>query len=430
MMWACCLALCTAAGASDWPQWRGPLATGVAPRGNPPITWSESKNIRWKTPLPGRGHSSPIVWADRVYVTSAVPIGKPLSPRYSGRPGAHNNLPVTQKRAFVVMAVDRKTGRIVWRKTVREAIPHEGGHETASLASASPVTDGTLIIAFFGSNGLYCLNTAGEIQWQKDFGKMHSKHGHGEGASPALHGDTLIVNWDHQGDSFIVALNKHTGEQIWRQPRDELTSWSTPIVVEHNGKQQIIVNGTNAIRAYDLATGRVIWSCGGLSANIVASPVSADGYAYAASSYDKKAMVAIRLPGAAGDITHSEHVVWRRRRGTPYVPSLLLYDDALYFLSHYQNVMSRLVAKTGKQPTGPYRLPAVGNIYASPVAASGRIYITDLNGVTLVMTHEQTPRVLAVNRLDDHFSASAAIAGGDFFLRGRRHLYCIAEPSE
>jgi len=403
------------------------LATGVAPHGDPPVHWSETKNVRWKMTLPGRGHSSPVVWGDRVYVTAAVPAGKALPPRYARRPGTHNNLPVTHHQRFIVLAINRANGEIVWQKLVHEALPLEGGHETASLASASPVTDGQYVFAFFGSHGLYCLNRKGDVQWQIDLGAMHTKHGHGEGASPVLHGDTLIVNWDHQGDSFIVALNKHTGDQRWRMLRDELTSWSTPIVIEHKGEAQVIVNGTNRIRSYDLTTGKVIWECAGLSANIVASPVFADGYVYAASSYVKKAMLAIRIDGAAGDITHTNHIVWKSRRGTPYVPSLLLYDDALYFLSHYQNVLSRVIAKTGQQPSGPYRLPAIGNVYASPVGAADRIYITDLNGVTLVMTHEQTPKVLAVNRLDDSFSASAAIAGRELFLRGSRYLYCIAK---
>jgi outer membrane protein assembly factor BamB len=180
------------------------------------------------------------------------------------------------------------------------------------------------------------------------------------------------------------------------------------------------------VRGYDLASGQVIWQCGGLSRNVVASPVAADGMVYAASSYDKQGMLAIQLDGALGDITSSEQVVWSLDRRTPYVPSPLLYGDALYFLRHYQGILTRLDAKTGQERQGPFRLAGVRNLYASPVGAADRIYLTDREGTTLVMSHEEVPKILAANRLDDTFSASAAIAGDELFLRGQRNLYCIA----
>jgi outer membrane protein assembly factor BamB len=410
-----------------WPQWRGPLGTGVAPRAQPPVEWSETKHIRWKTPLPGKGHSTPIVWGDHIFLTTAIPYGEPVKPRFV-RPGAHDNLAMTYHHEFVVLAVDRKTGKILWQKSVHKAVPNEAGHVSASLASASPVTDGERVFAFFGSYGLYCLDTSGKLLWKKDLGEMHSKHGHGEGSSPALHGDTLVVNWDHEEQSFIVALDKRTGDQRWRVGRPEETSWATPIVVEHNGKAQVIVSGTKRIRSYDLTDGTLIWECGGLSSNIVASPVAANGFVYAGSSYDTRAMLAIRLDGAKGDITGTEQVVWFRRRGTPYVPSPLLYGDSIYNMQHYQGVIVRLDAKTGKEDGEPVRLEAIRDVYSSPVGAAGRIYVTSREGVTQVMTHgEETPRMLAVNRLDDSFSASAALVGRELFLRGERSLYCIAD---
>ena len=281
--------------------------------------------------------------------------------------------------------------------------------------------------AFFGSRGLYCFDLNGEPQWEKDLGEMQTKHGHGEGSSPVLHGDTLVVNWDHEGESFVTAFDKSTGKQRWEVAREEVTSWATPIVVEHAGKHQVVVSGTNRVRGYDLATGAVIWECGGLSANIVASPVAADGIVYAGSSYDKRALLAIRLEGARGDITGTDCVLWRRRRGTPYVPSPLLYGDSLYFLRHYQGILSRVNTKTGEDRGGPFRLGGLRDIYASPVGAADRIYITDRNGTTLVISHDETQRVLAQNRLDDSFSASAAIVDREMFLRGEKYLYCIAE---
>jgi outer membrane protein assembly factor BamB len=411
----------------NWAQWRGPLGTGVAPAATPPVEWSETKNIRWKTTLPGKGHSTPIVWGDRLFLTTAVPYGKPVKPRFPERPGAHDNLTMTHAHEFVVLAVDRRDGKVLWRQTVRKEAPHEAGHVSASLASPSPVTDGERLFAFFGSRGLYCLDFSGKVQWKKDLGEMHTKHGHGEGSSPALHGDILIVNWDHEEQSFLVALDKRTGKQRWRVARPEDTSWATPIVVEHGGKAQVIVPGTKRLRAYDLASGAVIWECGGLSSNIVASPVSANGFVYAGSSYEIRALLAIRLDGAKGDITGSKQVIWSRRRGTPYVPSPLLYGEALYNLHHYQGILSRIDVKTGEDQ-GPFRLEAITDVYSSPVGAAGRVYVTSRDGVTQVISHgKEMPRVLAVNRLDDGFNASAAIVGRELFLRGERNLYCIAE---
>jgi outer membrane protein assembly factor BamB len=412
----------------DWPQWRGPLGTGVAPAARPPVQWSENKHIRWKTALPGKGHSTPIVWGERIFLTTAIPYGEFVKPRLPSRPGAHDNLSMTRHHEYAVLAVSRKTGKILWKQTVYKDLPHEAGHITASLASASPVTDGERVFAFFGSRGLYCLDLDGKLLWRKNLGEMHTKHGHGEGSSPALYGETLIVNWDQEEQSFLLALDKRTGKPRWRAARAEDTSWATPIVVEHAGKAQVIVPGTNRLRGYDLASGAVVWECGGLSSNIVASPVAANGVVFAGSSYETRNLLAIRLDGARGDITGSKHVLWSRRRGCPYVPSPLLYGDTLYTLQHYQGIISRLDARTGDDRGGPFRLEAIDDAYASPVAAAGRIYITSRDGITQVMSHgDPVPKTLGLNRLDDRISASPAIAGRELLLRGERYLYCIAE---
>ncbi|MBI1367106.1 MAG: PQQ-binding-like beta-propeller repeat protein [Planctomycetes bacterium] len=412
---------------SNWPQWRGPLATGVAPQADPPVRWSEQENIRWKLSPPGKGHSTPIVWDNHIFLTAAAPVGEAQEPRYSGAPGAHDNAPITHRQQFLVMAVDRRDGRMLWQRMVHEALPHEGSHVSASLASNSPVTDGERVYAFFGSYGLYCLGFDGELVWRADLGVMHTKHGHGEGASPALYGDTLIVNWDHEGQSYLYAFDKRTGAIRWKAPRDEPTSWATPIVVEHDGRVQVIVAGTNRMRGYDLATGDEIWACGGLSSNIVASPVVGDGLVFAGCSYNKRAVLAVRLDGAAGDVTGTQQVAWSTNRGTPYVPSLLSYDQALYYLSHYQGVLTRVDAATGRGRPGAFRLSGIRNVYASPVGAAGRVYITSRDGVTLVISHDDQPQVLALNQLEDTFSASAVPVGGDLLLRGEQYLYCINE---
>lgn len=411
----------------NWPSWRGPLGTGVAPQAQPPTAWGERKNVRWKTPLPGHGHSTPVVWGDQVYVTAAIPVGEELiPPRHDNAPGSHDNLPIRHQQQFVVMSVNRQSGKIDWQQTVHEEIPSEGGHTTGSLASHSPVTDGEVVIAFFGSHGLFALDSSGTILWQKDFGQMHSKHGHGESSSPALHGNTVVVNWDHEGESFLAAFDRRTGKEIWKKDRDEVTSWSSPVIVVDEGRPQVIVSGTNFIRGYDLATGEVIWRCRGLSNNIVASPVIDGGIGYFANSYNTRNLLAIRFAGAKGDLTGSERVLWTRRRGTPYVPSPLLYEGVLYFLGHYQNVLTRIDAESNTDQPGPMRLHAIRDVYASPVGADGRVYIMGRDGTTVVLSHADKPKVLAVNRIADTVSASLALVDDEIFVRGENALYCIA----
>jgi outer membrane protein assembly factor BamB len=239
----------------QWPQWRGPLSTGVAPHADPPVEWSETKNVRWKVALPGKGHSTPVIWNDRVFVTTAVAVGEAFPARFSGAPGGHDEQPITHRESFTVLALDRASGKILWQRAVHEEIPHQGGHLTASLASSSPITDGERVFAHFGSWGLYCLDLNGEILWQKNFGRLESLHGHGEGSSPALHGDTLVVNWDNEGDSFLIGLDKRTGRELWKTPREKASSWSSPIITEAGGKAQVIVAGSQRIRGYDLADG-------------------------------------------------------------------------------------------------------------------------------------------------------------------------------
>lgn len=414
--------------AEQWPQWRGPTGQGISTTATPPVEWSEDRNIAWKVALPGKGHSSPVVWGQRVFVTAAVPVGDARPPVYDQAPGSHDNSPVTHRFEFVVLCLDRADGAILWRTRVAEAFPHEGGHVSGSLASNSPVTDGSRVYAFFGSRGVHCLDFAGEVLWSRQFGTMHTRHAHGEGASPVLAGGLLVVNWDHEGQSFITGLDKITGEEKWRTARDEPTSWSTPLVIESEGRRQVVVSATNRIRAYDLATGAEIWQCAGMSRNVIASPLFAAGVVYAGSSYDTRAMLAIRVAGARGDVSGSGHVLWERNKRTPYVPSPLLYEGTLYTFGHYQAILSCIDPETGEDKAGPFRLPGLQNFYASPVAAAGRIYLADLNGATMVLRHAGQPEPIALNQLGDSFSATPALAGSDLFLRGEAFLYCVRAP--
>ncbi len=413
--------------ATQWGQWRGPLGTGVAPQADPPVEWSEDRNIRWKIPLPGRGHSSPVVWDQRIFLTTAIPYGETLPHPGHDSHGHHDNVRPEQAYEFVVMAIDRRDGRILWQRTVAQEQPHESTHETGTWASNSAVTDGERVYASFGSRGVYCLDLDGTILWQVDPGDMRIRHGHGEGSTAALHGDTLILNWDHEGASFVQALDTRTGREIWRAARDEGTSWSSPLVVEHAGRKQVIIAATNRVRAYDLASGDVVWECGGLSGNVVATPVAGDGYVYVTNSYETREMLAIRLADARGDITGTAAVAWTRHRDTPYVPSPLLYGDRLYFLKHYQGYLTCVDAKTGKPLFARQRLPEIGNVYASLVGAAGRIYIVDRNGATVVLKHGDKLEVLARNQLDDSFSATPALVGRELILRGERFLYSVSK---
>jgi outer membrane protein assembly factor BamB len=414
--------------AHSWAQWRGPMATGVAPHADPPTQWSETQHVRWKIAIPGKAHSSPIAHGDHVFLATAIPIGERQKPVYDRAPGTHDNVPVTHRHQFVVLAVRRLDGRIAWQKVLKEDFPHEGGHETGSLASNSPTTDGEMLYAHFGSRGLYALGLDGGLKWQKDLGRMDTLHAHGEGSSPVVYRDTVFVVWDHEGDSFVAAFDKRTGSERWRAARDEKTSWSTPIVVEHAGKPQLVVSATRRVRGYDITNGKVLWECAGLTDNVVSSPVYGHGMVFAGNSYYRQAMFGVRLDGAAGDITATDRVAWRLNRMTPYVSSPLLYDDTLYFLRHLQNILSRVEPSTGKPRGEALRLEGIGDmIFSSPVGAAGRIYVTGRDGSTVVVRHDRENAIVAVNRLEDSFSASAALIDRELYLRGERWLYCLAE---
>jgi len=422
------LALCAAVsaladGAAEafWPQWRGPLGAGVGPQADPPLNWSETNNVKWKLPLPGEGDSTPIVWADRVFALSAVPAGKEAGE------GAKEN-GAGQTFRFTVFCIDRASGKILWQRVARETAPHEGRQENNTFASASPVTDGTWVWAFFGSRGLYCYDFAGNLKWQKDFGLMKTKMGFGEGASPALSGDTLVINWDHEGEDFIAAFDKTTGRELWRQPRDEATGWSTPLIVTFNGRKQVVVNATGKARGYDLATGKELWSCGGQTANAIPSPVAQADLVYLTSGFRGSALQAIHL-GRTGDLTGTDAIAWSHNKGAPYVPSPLLADDFLYVISGNDAMISCFDAKTGAPHFERERLEGIRGVYASPVAANGRVYVLGREGACVVLKKGPKLEVLAVNKLADTRSdASIALVEKQLFLRTGHNLYCISEP--
>lgn len=330
---------------------------------------------------------------------------------------------------FVVLALDRSDGSVVWRTTVKEAAPHEPGHQTGSLASNSPWTDGEHIIVSFGSRGLHSLNMDGEIQWSKDFGPMQSRLGFGEGSSPALYGDTVVLLWDHEGDSFIAAFDKSTGEELWRKPRDEGTSWSSPLIAEVDGRVQVITSATTSSRSYDLATGELIWTLAGLGINVVPTPVLVGDIVYLMSGYQTYKFQAVDLAGARGDLANSANVLWDYDRNTSFVPSPLIYDDFVYFFRGNNGTLTCLNVNNGDIHYEAERI-GLRSVYSSPVGVAGRVYLTSREGITKVIKLSGTYEELASNQLDDALDASAAIVGDELYLRGRQYLYCIATTNQ
>jgi outer membrane protein assembly factor BamB len=417
---ALCLAMSSAlAHASPaeepyWPYWRGPAADGMA-SGDAPLHWSDTENVLWKTDIPGRGHSSPVVWGDRIFLTTAIPTApaKPDLPASSNRGGfGGGNTGPQPEHKFVVMCLDRKTGKILWQRTANTASPHEGYHTTyGSFASNSPVTDGKHVYAFFGSRGMYCYDMDGRLVWEKDLGvQMRMRMAFGEGTAPVLHDDRLILIFDHEGDSFIVTLDKESGKEIWRVPRDEQSNWSAPLVVEYRGRKQIVVSATNKVRSYDFQTGRLIWECAGLGMNTIPQPVRQEDLVFVMSGYRNPNLMAIRL-GREGDLTGTDAVVWSQTRGNSYTGLISCYN-----------------ARTGVPYYHQVRLPKTYSFKSSPVGANGKLYLASENEDVVVLGMGEKYEVLAVNTMTDEvFIATPAITGGQIFLRSQKRLYCIHE---
>ena len=423
------------AGETDayWPQWRGPEGNGVAPQGKPPTRWSEERNVRWRTGIPGLGHSSPVVWGDRVFLTTAVETDQAVDPAEVAK--KEETVPAWRRRTgraparvcrFAVIAVGRNDGKILWQQDAAVEAPSTGVHRYASWASHSPVTDGERVYAHFGTHGLYCYTVRGKQQWGRRFGHMNVRASFGEGSSPVLRGDSLVVNWDHEGQSFIVAMDKRTGETRWRKERDEPTSWSTPLVVVHEGRPQVVASATR-VRSYELATGKDLWQCGGMTLNVVPCPVYGDGIVYVMSGFRGNALLAIRPARAEGDITGSEEAIaWKYEGdGTSYVPSPVLYGGNLYFLKRNDNALSCLDARTGVSRYEKRVLPGIKTVFSSPVAANDCVYVTGKSGTTYVMRHGNDFTIVATNTLEDSFTASPAVVADELYLRGHEYLYCL-----
>jgi outer membrane protein assembly factor BamB len=430
------IALCAFAlhaAPDDWPRWRGPADNGMA-RGDAPLEWSDSQRVAWKAAVPGRGHSTPVIWRDRIFVATAVPTGKPpaapvepppeAGPRRRGGPGGGGG--PQAEHALMVMAFDRKTGKRLWEKTARTVTPHDGYHQQyGSFASHSPVVDARHVVVSFGSHGVYCYTHDGQLVWEKDLGlRMRMLLSFGEGSAPALDGNTVVLLYDHEGDSLLVALDKNTGRELWRTPRPAGSTWSTPLIAPVDGRKQVIVSATKFVGGYDLVTGKLIWQATGLGRNVIPQPVVADGTVHVMSGYQNPNQLAIRL-GREGDLTATDAVQWQNQRGNSYTPSPVLHEGRLYFLTD-SGTLSCVDAKTGKPYYSQQRLPKPYSFKASPVGANGKLYLATEDGDVVVVKMGETFEVLATNTLaDEMFIASPVIVDGEIFLRGRNTLYCI-----
>ena len=399
--------------ADNWGHWRGPTGNGIALNAEPPTSWSATKNVKWKVEIPGRSSGSPVVWDDSVFVVSAVPTGK-----------ANGRLPNLD---FKLFCFDRKNGKKLWEQTAVTATPHEDTHANNGFSSASPCTDGKHVYAHFGSRGLYCYTMDGKLVWKRDdFGNMQTRLMFGEGSSPTIEGNKILVPWDHDGPSALYALDKLTGETIWKTPRDEPTCWATPLVAEVAGKKQVIMNGQNFARAYDLETGKELWRCAGQTERPVASAVADKDLAFVGSGHKGSFLGAFRMDGT-GDIKGTNKVVWSIDRDTPDIGSPILSSGRIYFYKGKSGQLSCVDAATGKPYYMASRIPGVDTTYASPVAAGGYVFLTGRNGTTVVIKDANELSIIQTNSLGEPVDATPAPVGNELFVRGEKHLFCIAK---
>lgn len=399
----------------NWSHWRGPLANGSSPDATPPIEWSATQNVKWKSPVPGRGSGSPVVWEDKVFVVTAVAA--------DGKRGFDGER--FSKLTFKLFCFDRKTGKVRWQKDAVTATPHEGTHSTNGFASASPCTDGKLVYAHFGSRGLYCYTTEGELIWKRDdFGNMKTRNSFGEGSSPTLVDDKILVPWDHEGPSSLYALNRFTGKTIWKTERDEPTNWCTPLVVEHNGGKQVIINGQNFIRSYDLKQGKELWRIAGKAQRPVTSAVAIDDLVIVTSGFRGSYGGAFRLSGR-GDLKGTKDEVWSWEKNTPDLASPLLSGNLLYFHKAKSASLSCVNPLTGEAYYTASKIPGLSTLYASPVAAGGHVFVTGRSGTTAVIKDGKKLEIVSTNSVDEGVDATPALVDDQIFIRGERHLFCI-----
>jgi outer membrane protein assembly factor BamB len=418
--------------AEDWPGWRGD-GRGISPEKSLPWKWSEKEGVKWKTPIPGAGHSSPVVWGHRVFVSTAVAKDPNVQTFRGGvYMGGNSPRPDESEHAYRLICLDAEQGTVLWSKDLARQMPKTRRHIKNTYASETPVTDGKYVFVSFGPVGLYAVDFEGNVVWQRDLGPMSRRRGWGTGASPILFRNMVIVKCDSDDKSYIAAFDKATGEQLWRTERQEEASWGTPFLSEAGGRTTVVTNATRRMRGYDAATGQLLWECAGGSMITVPSPVATQGLVFLSSGHNvipPRPIIAVR-PEASGDITpprgqsQSQGVAWSYRQGGPYVTSPLALDEYLYVPSD-NGSLTCYEARTGKVVYAEQKLGGRNAITASPVAGDGKIYVQAEGGECYVIKPGPAFEILTVNKLDEIFCASPAVSAGKIYLRGRKHLYCI-----
>jgi outer membrane protein assembly factor BamB len=430
------------ARSQNWPQFRGPSASGISEGKPAPDKWNAETgdNLLWKTPIPGLAHASPVVWGDRVFITTAVSsIAKPFF-----RPGLYGDVDSdtdVSKHTWKVYCLDKKSGAILWERIATEGIPKTKRHIKSTFNSSSPATDGRYVVAFFGSEGLYCYDINGKLKWKVDLGVLDGgwfydpDYQWGTASSPIIYKDMVILQCDVQKDSYVAAWDLKSGKQLWKTSREEIPSWGTPTIVEGKSRVELVTNATRAVRAYDPITGKELWQLKGNPEVTATTPISAHDLIYICNSYRPNQPLYAIKPGASGDITLKEgqdtndFVAWSKQRGGSYMPTPLVYGDYLYVNAN-QGVLTVYEAKTGTRVYQQRIADKGGSYSASPVANAGKIYLSSEDGEVIVVKAGPKYELISINPVGEVIMATPAISDGVIFVRGQSHLFAFSERSK
>ena len=436
-----CLAA-SAARAQNWPQFRGAGASGVAEGKPAPAKWDavKAENVRWKTPIPGLGHSSPVVWGDKVFVTTAVTTAPKQETRY-GLYGDVEPVKDDPKHTWKVYALDKRTGKVLWERVAYEGLPKVKRHPKSTHADSTPATDGKTVVTLFGSHGLYAYDTSGKLLWKQDLGVLDSgwfydpDYQWEHGSSPVIYKNLVIVQADIQKGSFIAAYDLKTGRQVWKTLREgELPGWGTPTVYEGKTRAELVTTGAKYVRGYDPLTGKELWRLGPMSEITTPTPFAAHDLIFVASGYAPVQPIYAIRPGANGDISlkddkeSSEFVAWSKKRGGPYMPTPVVYGDLLYTVSN-QGVVTAYQAKTGERVYQQRIADRGGAFTASPVAADGKVYLSSEDGEIFVFKAGPKHELLSVNPMGEVLMATPAISDGMLIVRGVNHVFAVSDAA-
>ena len=430
-MRALILLVAATAAAQNWPSFRGPAASGVSDRQNLPITWdaAQGTSIRWKTTLPGLAHSSPIVWSDRIFVATAISSRADASFKRGlyGEGTASEDL---TRQQWKLICLDRRSGKVLWDRVAYEGEPKEKRHIKSTYANSTPATDGEVVVAFFGSRGLYAYDLAGKLLWKRDLGRIDAgaydipSYEWGTATSPIIYKDTVIVQCDQQKGSFIEAFDRKTGRTVWRTERDELPSWGSPAVYPGPPRAELITNSSNFVRGYDPATGKELWRLGGSSKITAPTPVFGSGLIIVASGRRPEAPIFAIRPGGAGDITKTKSVAWQKEQRGSYMPTPLIYGEHLYVLAN-QGILDCYDLKTGAEIYRQRIAHQGSGFSASPVVSDGKIYLSSEDGDVFVVKAGRDFELLSKNSLGEPIMATPAIAGGLLLVRTEHTVWAI-----